>query len=147
MMIDGYESANGVKIIRRDLLGKTSACKTLKKTDSCEAINEDCAAWPRISRAASIEHENREFSSQGTSRQRIETSHFCQLYVDAIVAIFTFRVGRASHRCEAMGVKEYARTLRIPWFHAKLRSGTSFSKWRLYVEFLQARPSGMHGLQ
>ena len=30
------------KIIRRDLLGKTSACKTLKKTDSCEAINEDC---------------------------------------------------------------------------------------------------------
>mgnify|MGYP000008532320 FL=1 len=31
------------KIIRRDLLGKTSACKTLKKTDSCEAINEDCA--------------------------------------------------------------------------------------------------------
>jgi len=30
------------KIIRHDLLGKTSACKTLKKTDSCEAINEDC---------------------------------------------------------------------------------------------------------
>ena len=30
------------KIIRRDLLGKISACKTLRKTDSCEAINEDC---------------------------------------------------------------------------------------------------------
>ena len=30
------------KIIRRDLLGKTSACKTLRKTDTCEAINEDC---------------------------------------------------------------------------------------------------------
>jgi hypothetical protein len=30
------------KIIRRDLLGKTSACKTLRKTDTCEAIKEDC---------------------------------------------------------------------------------------------------------
>ena len=37
-----YQDDNGKKILRRDLLGNTSACKSLKKNNVCESIKDDC---------------------------------------------------------------------------------------------------------